>query len=84
MNQGHPFAFAAGDRPEGARLHRPPTIAALEDARLRLLGSYAALTTHVPADLPKAAQAPVARITAAMALHVRDLDVVLEQLRRDG
>ncbi len=82
MNQPTPLSSLAGDRPEGAHQHRPPTVVALEDARLRLLGSYAALTTFVPAQLPKSAQVPVQRLTNAIAHHCRDLDQLLIELRR--
>ena len=82
MNQPNPFAFAAGERPEGAHVHRPPSIAAIEDGRLRLLGAYAALTSHAPAELPKSARLPVQRLVCAISHHVRDLDQVLIELRR--
>jgi hypothetical protein len=55
--------------------------AMLDDARPALLAAYAALSAREPAALPPVARAPVARIVAALALHVRDLAELRERLR---
>jgi hypothetical protein len=82
MNQGHPFSFAAGDRPEAATQHAPATAGALLDAHASLLRAASALCSHPPAEYPPAARAAVSRIASAATMGARDIGVVLVELRR--
>lgn len=59
------------------------TRAMLDAARPGLLRAYAALTSRVPADMAPAARPTVQRMASALALAVRDLDALLDRLRRD-
>jgi hypothetical protein len=56
----------------------------LDDAAPALLAAHAVLSARLPATLPAVARQPVARISAALAMHIRDLAELKRLLPRGG